>query len=34
MYYIIYEALQIDSNEPVYCTVYNKPSYNHHRLQW
>ena len=23
MYYILYEGLQIDSNEPVYCTVYN-----------
>ena len=23
MYYILYEGLQIKSNEPVYCTVYN-----------
>ena len=23
MYYILYEGLQIESNEPVYCTVYN-----------
>ena len=22
MYYILYEGLQIESNEPVYCTVY------------
>ena len=22
MYYILYEGLKIDSNEPVYCTVY------------
>ena len=22
MYYILYEALQIDSNEPVYCTMH------------
>ena len=23
MYYILYEGLKIESNEPVYCTVYN-----------
>ena len=23
MYYILYEGLQIESNEPVYCTVYS-----------
>ena len=23
MYYILYEGLKIDSNEPVYCTLYN-----------
>ena len=33
MYYILYEGLKIDSNEPVYCTVYtvyynSKTSYN------
>ena len=22
MYYILYEGLKIESNEPVYCTVY------------
>ena len=22
MYYILYEGLKIDSNKPVYCTVY------------
>ena len=22
MYYILYEGLKIDSNEPVYCTIY------------
>ena len=22
MYYILYEGLQIESNEPVYCTLY------------
>ena len=22
MYYILYEGLKIDSNEPVYCTMY------------
>ena len=22
MYYILYEGLQIDSNEPIYCTMY------------
>ena len=22
MYYILYEGLKIDSNEPVYCTFY------------
>ena len=22
MYYIVYEGLKIESNEPVYCTVY------------
>ena len=22
MYYILYEGLQIESNEPVYCTMY------------
>ena len=24
MYYILYEALKIDSSEPVYCTMYSK----------
>ena len=24
MYYILYQALNIDSNEPVYCTVYSR----------
>ena len=34
MYYILYEGLKIESNEPVYCTVYSvhctlyKHSYN------
>ena len=23
MYYIVYEGLKIDSNESVYCTLYN-----------
>ena len=23
MYYILYEGLKIESNEPVYCTMYN-----------
>ena len=23
MYYILYEGLKIESNEPVYCTVYS-----------
>ena len=23
MYYILYEGLKIESNEPVYCTLYN-----------
>ena len=22
MYYILYEGLKIESNEPVYCTIY------------
>ena len=28
MYYILYEGLKIESNEPVYCTVYTV-FYNH-----
>ena len=27
MYYILYEGLQIESNEPVYCTVYTVQLY-------
>ena len=26
MYYILYEVLTIDSNEPVYCTLYTVQS--------
>ena len=26
MYYILYEGLKIESNEPVYCTVYTLQS--------
>ena len=25
MYYILYEGLKIESNEPVYCTLYSRP---------
>ena len=25
MYYNLFEGLKIDSNEPVYCTVYSRP---------
>ena len=27
MYYIIYEALKIDSNEPAYCIMYKYTTY-------
>ena len=27
MYYILYEGLKIESNEPVYCTVYTVSGY-------
>ena len=32
MYYILYEGLKIESNEPVYCTVYNYTSVEMYRI--
>ena len=34
MYYILYEGLKIESNEPVYCTVYTQFTiYYHYNIQ-
>ena len=30
MYYMLYEGLKIDSNEPVYCTLYSVYSIHTH----
>ena len=30
MYYILYEGLKIESNEPVYCTMYICTMYSVH----
>ena len=30
MYYILYEGLKIESNEPVYCTMYMDCMVNNH----
>ena len=34
MYYILYEGLQIKSNEPVYCTLYTYIYYSTNTLVW